>query len=258
MGKPLITCDDVTLAYGREVVLSGVSLEIPAGAFLPFVGPNGAGKTTLLRAILGLVRPRRGTITNPFDRTVAGYVPQNKVIDPIYPVPVRRIVAMGLYPELGPLRRAGESGRKRVADALEMFSLTEHADKTFDLLSGGMKQKVMLARAFASGAEVFVMDEPTSELDAGAEHAVLEHLHGLTRDHGKTVLFAHHGINHITGWSTEVCLVERGKARLFPTSRAWKEAKWIRNLRDIYSVNHVQRDRRACPGGAVINHYDDT
>lgn len=240
--KTIIECDSVTLAYGREVVLSGVSLEIPAGAFLPFVGPNGAGKTTLLRAILGLIRPRHGNIHTPFGRQVAGYVPQNKAIDPIYPVPVRRIVAMGLYPELGPLRRPKRDERRRVDSALEMFSLTEHAGKTFDLLSGGMKQKVMLARAFASGAEVFVLDEPTSELDIGAEHAVLEHLHRLTRDHGKTVLFAHHGINHITGWSTEVCLVERGQAQILSASRIRDKAKWIQNMtkhKEIYHKNEI-------------------
>ncbi len=240
--KAIIQCENVTLAYGREVVLSGVSFDISDGAFLPFVGPNGAGKTTLLRAILGLVKPSRGVIKTPFDRQVAGYVPQNKAIDPIYPVPVRRIVAMGLYPGLGALRRPKAEGKKKVDSALEMFSLTEHADKTFDLLSGGMKQKVMLARAFASGAEVFVMDEPTSELDAGAEHAVLEHLHRLTRDQGKTVLFAHHGVNHITGWSTEVCLVERGKAQIVSASRVRDKASWIRNLtkhREKYHENDI-------------------
>ncbi len=238
----IIKCKDVTLDYGSEVVLSGVSLDIPAGAFLPFVGPNGAGKTTLLRAILGLIRPRHGNIQTPFGRQVAGYVPQNRAIDPIYPVPVRRIVEMGLYPELGPLRRPRKKELRRVENALELFSLTEHAGKTFDLLSGGMKQKVMLARAFASGADVFVMDEPTSELDVGAEHAVLEHLHRLTRDHGKTVLFAHHGINHITGWSTEVCLVERGKAQILSASQVRDKAKWIQKMtkhREKYHENDI-------------------
>ncbi len=230
MTEPIIACEYVTLAYGREVVLRDVCLDIPPGIFLPFVGPNGAGKTTLLRAIIGLLKPRAGRIRTPFDRQVAGYVPQHKAIDPIYPVSVRSIVSMGLYPELSWWRRATRQQRERIERALEMFALTAHADKTFDRLSGGMKQKTMLARAFVTDAEVLVMDEPTSELDAAAEHALLERLHHLTTAHGKTVLFAHHGLNHMTRWSDRIVLVERGRAEMVAASDLPHRAGWMAEL----------------------------
>ena len=212
--NPVITCRHVHVAYGRQEVLHDVCLEIPRGAFMPFVGPNGAGKTTLLRAILGLIKPTRGRIVTPFAATPPGYVPQQGAIDPLYPVSVRQVVAMGLYPRLGWFRRLGRQGKEVVHDVLEQFQLTEHAHKTFAELSGGMKQKALLARAFASGAEVLVMDEPTSQLDEPSENQVLSHLVRLQRVEGKTVLLAFHGIHELHGVGGDVCFVDRGRVRL--------------------------------------------
>jgi len=218
---PIITCRHVGIAYGRQEVVHDVCLEIPRGSFLPFVGPNGAGKTTLLRAILGLIRPRRGEIITPFRTRPAGYVPQQRTIDPLYPVSVRQIVAMGLYPQLGWWRRPSRRLRRIVQEALEAFGLGDHARKTFSELSGGMKQKALLARAFVSGADVFVMDEPTSQLDEESENEVFAHLLRLSSDEGKTVLLAIHGLRDIGDLGPQVCLVEHGRVRLVSTSEAF-------------------------------------
>ncbi|MDO9540881.1 MAG: ATP-binding cassette domain-containing protein, partial [Kiritimatiellia bacterium] len=183
---PIITCRHVFMTYGRQEVLHDVCLELPSGGVIPFVGPNGAGKTTLLRAILGLLPIRSGRIQTPFAHKPPGYVPQQKAIDPLYPVSARRIVEMGLYPRIGLWRRIGLSERKSVDDALSWFNLAEHQDKTFGELSGGMRQKTLLARAFATEADVFILDEPTSELDERSERDVLAYLQRLCKEHGKT------------------------------------------------------------------------
>ncbi|MCP4376051.1 MAG: ABC transporter ATP-binding protein [bacterium] len=214
----IITCRNVSIAYGRQEVIHDVSMEIARGSFLPFVGPNGAGKTTLLRAILGLIRPRRGEIITPFRTSPPGYVPQHRTIDPLYPVSVRQITAMGLYPKLGWWRRGSKKLRRTVLEALEEFGLGDHADKTFSELSGGMKQKAMLARAFVSGAEIFIMDEPTSQLDEESEKEVFAHLLRLSRREGKTVLMAVHGMHEVLELPQRVCLVEHGRVRLAETS----------------------------------------
>ncbi|MCK4564880.1 MAG: ABC transporter ATP-binding protein [Verrucomicrobia bacterium] len=213
---PIITCKDVCVAYGRQEVLHRVNLEIPRGVFLPFTGPNGAGKTTLLRAILGLLPLRRGKIDTPFDRHPAGYMPQQKVIDPLYPVSTRQIVEMGLYPERGWLRRITAPQRRAVDQTLEQLSLAEHADKNFRELSGGMKQKALLARAFVSKAEVFIVDEPTSELDEASEKEVLHHLLQLSREQGKTVLVAHHDLGLMATLTDSMCHVRHGNASIEP------------------------------------------
>lgn len=218
--EPIIVCEHVAVAYGRQEVLHDVCLEIPSGSLLPFVGPNGAGKTTLLRAILGLLRPRRGIIRTPFQVRPPGYVPQQKAIDPLYPVSTRQIVAMGLYPELGWWRRPGPTGRARVDAVLDRFGLLEHGHKAFTELSGGMKQKALLARALVSGAQVLVMDEPTSELDEDSEQAVLGHLVRLCRDEGRTVLFAHHGLDQAGSLAERLCVVTHGNVHLADITQA--------------------------------------
>ena len=179
--QPIIRCRGLTVGYGREAVLRGVELEVPRGAFLPFVGPNGAGKTTLLRAILGLLRPLAGTIETPFRRSPPGYVPQQKAIDPLYPLSAEQIALMGLYPRLGWWRRPTAADRKLLDAVFEELGLSPHRRKTYGELSGGTKQKTLIARAFLSGAEVFIMDEPTSELDEASEDGVLGHLARLSR-----------------------------------------------------------------------------
>lgn len=212
--EPIIVCDRVCIAYDRDDVVHDVTLRIDAGAFLPFVGVNGAGKTTLLRAIVGLLTPRTGTIRTPFRRRPPGYVPQHKALDPLFPVSLRQIVEMGLYPELGPLGSVTAEQRHRVDTALRDFRLLDHQQKRFAELSGGMRQKALLARAFVSGAEVFVMDEPTAELDEASEREVLDHLHRLSADRGRTVLLAHHGLDKIDALADRVCSLNRGRAEL--------------------------------------------
>jgi len=209
-----IICEHVAVAYGRQEILHDACLEIPAGSLLPFVGPNGAGKTTLLRAILGLIPLARGRIRTPFADKPAGYVPQQKSIDPLYPVSTRQIVEMGLYPQLGWWRRPDREQARCVDDVLVRFGLLEHQRKIFGELSGGMKQKTLLARALVSGAEVFVMDEPTSELDEDSEKEVLAHLVALSRNDGKTVLLAHHGMDQAGSLSSTVCVVSHGRVRI--------------------------------------------
>ena len=212
--EPIIVCEHVVLSYGRQEVVHDACLQVPRGALLPFVGPNGAGKTTLLRAILGLLKPSAGAILTPFAVKPAGYVPQQKSIDPLYPVTTRQIVEMGLYPELGGWRKPGAEQARRVDEALRRLGLREHRRKTFGELSGGMKQKALLARALVSGAEVFVMDEPTSELDEETERDVLRHLVALARDEGKTVLLAHHGLDQAAALADRVCVVHHGRVHL--------------------------------------------
>lgn len=210
----IITCSEVCIAYGRQEILHDVNLEIPRGSFLPFTGPNGSGKTTLLRAMLGLVPVRRGRIETPFRQAPAGYVPQHRVIDPLYPVSVRQIVEMGLYKERRPFRPLTSRQKQSVVGALEELNMAEHARKTFRELSGGMKQKALIARALVSQPEVIIMDEPTSELDEQSENDVLQHLMQLNQNRGKTVLMVHHDLNLVKNLTDTICRVGRGKAEI--------------------------------------------
>ncbi len=215
-----IRCEDVHVALGGQDILRGVSLDIPRGCLLPLVGANGAGKTTLLKAMLGLVPLRRGRVVTPFGASRPGYVPQQKAIDPIYPVTLRRIVEMGLYPRLGWWRRPSSADREAVTCALADLGLREHQHKTFGALSGGMKQKALLARAFVSGADIVLLDEPTSELDEETEREVLAHLRRLVAEEGRTVVFVHHGLHQAAALADRLCWVEHGLARMVASEEA--------------------------------------
>lgn len=221
MGKFIIECRDLCAGFDGQDVLSDISLNIARGLLIPFTGPNGGGKTTLLRIFLGLCNYRSGTLKCRFGFASPAYVPQQKAIDPLYPVPARAIAAMGLYPELGALGRPNREQKQRLDLALERFGLTRHQHKKFSELSGGMRQKILLARALVSRAEVLVLDEPTAGLDAESERDVLKHLIEINRNEYKTILMAHHRLEDLSHLSDRVCLVDNGAARMCSASQAW-------------------------------------
>jgi len=212
--RPVIACRGVTVAYGRDVVLDRIDLTVPRGTLLPFVGPNGAGKTTLLKACLGLIPHQAGEIRCDFGSRPPAYVPQQKQLDPIYPVSVEDLVRMGLYPELGWWRRPDEAQRVRAAHVIERFGLAPHSRKQFGELSGGLRQKTLLARAVVSQAEVLVLDEPTAGLDAASEADLLALIRTLNADGGKTVLWVHHRMDQCAALARQVCRVDKRGVRV--------------------------------------------
>lgn len=220
MENTIIDLEGVDFSYGQQPVLKNVNLRIRRGTFLPFVGPNGAGKTTLLRIILGLLKPNRGIVRTPFHAKPPGYVTQLKTIDPIFPITIRQIVEMGLTAELGFWRLPSSQQTSFIDTMLSRFSLSDHQTKTFGELSGGMKQKTLLARALVGRPEVVVMDEPTSELDEQSETDFLNFLVSLSHQEGVTVLIAHHGLDQAAALADEICVVNHGRVSMEPGKKA--------------------------------------
>ena len=150
-----------------------------------------------------------------------GYVPQQQHIDPIFPVTVRSIVGMGLYPECGFLRLLSREQKERLDATLSRFGLAEHQWKTFAELSGDLRQKTLIARAVIGNSPIIFLDEPVAGLDASSEEAVLELLMDLCGKQGSTILLAHHRLEDLSRLSPRVCLVERGKAEVLPSEDAY-------------------------------------
>ena len=219
-GYPVIQCRGVTVAYGRDIVLDRIDLTVPRGTLLPFVGPNGAGKTTLLKACLGLIPHQGGEIICDFGGRPPAYVPQQKQLDPIYPVSVRDLVRMGLYPELGCWGRLDNGQHERVEAVIVRFGLESHQHKHFGELSGGLRQKTLLARAVVTQAEVLVLDEPTAGLDASSEADMLALIRSLHENEGKTVLWVHHRLDQCAALARQVCRVDKRGVRLADVSEA--------------------------------------
>lgn len=203
-----VDLQNVTFRYESEPVLRDVDLRIEQGRFVCFAGPNGGGKSTLFRLILGLLRPGAGTVRvlgRPPEeaRLHMGYVPQNFAFDPRFPVRVGDVVRMGC---LGRRIGRGES-RQAVLRALEEVGLAHLANEWFNTLSGGQRQRVLIARGLATAPEILLLDEPTANVDAGAEQEILNLLESLR---GKlTVLLVTHSASVASRFLEMIVCVNR-------------------------------------------------
>ena len=202
----LISFDHATLGYGRHVVLSDISFDIPAGDFLGLVGPNGAGKTTILRAILGSLAPLEGTVTTAPDVRF-GYVPQRDSVDYGFPLKVIDVVVMGRYDRIGLMRRPSRADRDLGCDALDHVGIGHLADEQLNALSGGQKQRVLIARALVGQPNVLVLDEPTTGMDLVSTTQILGLVRELHERDNLTVLMVSHALNEVANYVDRIALV---------------------------------------------------
>ena len=170
---------DLTVAYHRKPVIWDVDLTVPSAQLVGLVGPNGAGKSTLMKACLDLIPRTSGEVIMlglPYGRVRqrVAYVPQRESVDWEFPVSALEVVTMGLYAELGWLRRVNKSAKARALAALERVGLAELAQHQIGQLSGGQQQRVFLARALVQSADLYFMDEPFAAVDAATERAIIE------------------------------------------------------------------------------------
>jgi len=192
---------ELSVSLGGVDVLRGVDCTIDRGEFVGIVGPNGAGKTTLLRTVSGLLEPAAGTVrvagedvgtlsARESSRLVA-VVPQTSHI--AFPFDVRRIVEMGRNPHRSRFSPPTPADRAAVDRALAMTRTAELADRPIDEVSGGERQRVLLARAVAQGTPVVLLDEPTASLDVNHQVETLELVRELVAE-GRTAVAAIHDL----------------------------------------------------------------
>lgn len=196
--------EDLTVTYGANPVLWDIDLNIPPGVMCAIVGPNGAGKSTLIKAALGLVRPVAGHVRflgRPIGqmRGQIGYVPQRHSVDWDFPTTARDVVEMGLYRDLGWLRRPGKAEHARALAALAEVGMQDYADRQISQLSGGQQQRVFIARALVQDAPILILDEPMAGVDASTEAIIIALLKKL-RDAGRTVIVVHHDLTTVQSY----------------------------------------------------------
>jgi len=216
MRVPDVCLKGVSFSYpGTGRVLEEIDLDVYAGELLCLVGPNGGGKTTLLELILGKWSPDCGTVLLGGKPPAAqakriGYVPQAIEWDPEYPILVEEVVRTSRA-RLGWYNRRD---RQVVEEALVVAGLADQAGASFSELSGGMRQRTLLARALASEPDILLLDEPTANVDplnARRLHEALESIQGKM-----TCILVSHDVEFVTALAPKVACVHR-KLDVHPT-----------------------------------------
>lgn len=195
MKKEIVTLKNISVEFEGNTVLHGHNLMVYDGDFIGIIGPNGGGKTTLLKVILGLVKPSNGEIrvfgTSPARvRNKIGYVPQMMEVEKDFPISVRDTVLMGRLGHKSLLGGHNKKDYEQVDRALEIVEMSDMKNRKTGTLSGGEKQRVMIARALASEPELLLLDEPTASIDPKLKTDIYDLLNSL-KNHMAIILVTH-------------------------------------------------------------------
>ena len=208
----------VSVSLGGRRVVEDVDVTVAEGEWVALIGPNGSGKTTLLRAIAGLVGYEgaialHGTPASTLGRRelsrLVALVPQEPVTPPW--MTVAEYVLLGRTPHLGPLARESRADFDAAARSLERLDLLEYRDRLLGTLSGGEKQRVVVARALAQEAPIVLLDEPTAALDIGHQQQALELLDLLREESQLALVAAMHDLTLAAQYADRMILLDAGR-----------------------------------------------
>jgi iron complex transport system ATP-binding protein len=238
--EPILRAAGVSFSYHSTPALRDVSLDLHAGEFHALAGPNGAGKSTLLNVLTGYLPPSNGTVAlggrdlrrlSPRDIAAqVAVVPQKSGYAFAYGV--LEMVLMGRQPYLGLAAYDSDADIGIASAALERVGAGHLAEKSFDELSGGEQQLVLVARALAQDTAVLVLDEPVTFLDLRHQFEIMELLAGLARD-GHAILATVHDLNLAARWCSRLALMRCG---IVEAAGAPAQVLTQERLRQVYQI----------------------
>ena len=225
----LINIDNIVAGYDNKIVLHDVSLDIWENDFLGIIGPNGGGKTTLLKIILGLLKPKSGSVRyfdgeKEVSSLKIGYLPQMNKIDKKFPISVREVVLSGLMAEKPRFRDITAEQKQRAEEVIAQMGLQELAKRAIGDLSGGQLQRVLLGRSMVSRPKVLILDEPNSYVDKRFE----SHFYNLLEEISKesSIILVSHDIGTVLSMVKNIACVNE---TLHYHSGADISAEWLEN-----------------------------
>ncbi len=249
----------LSFSYPRWPVLNDVTFEAKGGEFLSVLGPNGCGKSTLLRLIARILLPEVGTIVLG-DRSLAGYerndlariigyVPQEMNL--LFPFTVMEMVLMGRTPYAGRWGFENEEDIVQAKTAMDQTDITHLAGKPMTAISGGERQRVLIARALAQRPKILLLDEPNAHLDLSHQIEIFRILQRQQRDQGITVVSVSHDLNLAAAFSTSVMLLGSAPSGEGNTVAAWglpEQVLTAKRIRDVFHTDvRVDRQKKRGP-----------
>lgn len=214
-----IQVNDLHFAYTAHDILKAINVAIPKGSFIAILGPNGSGKTTLLKNMCQILNPKSGEIQLK-DQSLMSYkakdvakemavVHQSQSTD--FDFTVEEVVLMGRYPYLRRFQSETEMDFEVVRSAMEATGTLPFKDKTLQSISGGEKQRVMIAKALAQQTEILLLDEPISHLDIKFQMDILKLCKKLSQENKMTIVSTLHDINMAARFADFVILMKEGR-----------------------------------------------
>lgn len=202
----LITCENVSLAYEGNVIVSGLNFEVNSGSYLCIVGENGSGKSTLMKTLLGLKHPHEGKITygENLSKKNTGYLPQQTDVQRDFPASVREIVLSGCTGESGLRPFFSKKDKKRAEENMKKLGILDIEKKCYRELSGGQQQRVLLARALCAAEKLLILDEPAAGLDPVVTAEMYTMINDLNKKEKITVIMVSHDIEQAIKYATHI------------------------------------------------------
>lgn len=236
----MITFSSISATYdGIHQAVEAVSFATEKPSIVGIIGPNGAGKSTFIKAALQLI-PATGSVTADdqplaaFQRRIA-YVEQKSAIDYTFPITVKEVVSLGLYPNMRLLQRIRPTQWAQVNTALAAVEMTDFTDRQIGELSGGQFQRVLIARTLVQEADFIFLDEPFAGIDAASEAIIVALLRQL-REAGKTIFIVHHDLGKITEYFDALVMLNQRLIAYGSVADVYTDANLTRTFGDTIIV----------------------
>ena len=217
--EKLVEVKNLTVKYANSVVIDKASFSVMEGDFVCIVGANGSGKSTLIKTLLGLISPAEGKVEflGGLKRTQVGYLPQESRIEQGFPATVTEVVLSGTLGRLGRIPIYRKAEKERVKEALTLLKITKLEDKSFSGLSGGERQKVLLARALVATEKLLILDEPSNNLDQRSRAGFYKILKQLNEETKLTILMITHDLDAEDLIGNKILSIKNAKVELATT-----------------------------------------
>lgn len=211
----LVNVENVSWRAANKSILNNINLQIPSGKFVGLIGPNGAGKSSLLRCLYRFNRPTLGKITfnqqDIWQLKSEDYAKHVAVVLQETPsqfnLSLYDVVALGLTPHKSLFSSTTQSDKQKITQAIATVGLEQQCNQSFESLSGGEKQRALIARAIVQQPQLLIMDEPTSHLDVKYQIQVME----LAKSLGVTVFASFHDLNLAAAMCDELVVIKKGE-----------------------------------------------